>query len=40
MNKPGSIVVKMVGAASFLLAGYSLLISLPDLRRYIRISTV
>jgi hypothetical protein len=30
----------LVGAASFLLAGYVLLISLPDIRRYIRISTM
>jgi hypothetical protein len=40
VNKPGSIVVKLVGAAAFLLAGYVLLTSLPDLRRYIRISTM
>jgi len=32
--------VKLVGAVSFLLAGYVLLTSLPDLRRYIRISAM
>jgi hypothetical protein len=40
VNKPGSIVVKLVGAAAFLFAGYVLLTSLPDLRRYIKISTM
>lgn len=38
MNKPVSTITKVVGAASLLLAGYVLLTSLPDLRRYIRIS--
>jgi|HubBroStandDraft_6_1064221.scaffolds.fasta_scaffold402949_1 hypothetical protein len=40
VNKSGSIVVTLVGAAAFLFAGYVLLTSLPDLRRYIRISTM
>lgn len=35
-----STVVMVVGAASLLLAGYVLLSTLPDLRRYIRISTM
>jgi hypothetical protein len=38
MSKPASIVVRVVGVASFLLAGYVVLTSLPDLRRYIKIS--
>lgn len=38
MKRPGSIIATVVGAASFLLAGYVLLTSLPDLRRYIKIS--
>lgn len=40
MNKPDSIIVRVIGAASFLLAGYVLLKSLPDLKRYIKISTM
>jgi uncharacterized protein DUF6893 len=38
VKRPGSIIATVVGAASFLLAGYVLLTSLPDLRRYIKIS--
>jgi hypothetical protein len=35
-----STLVMVVGAASLLFAGYVFLTSLPDLRRYIRISTM
>ena len=38
MNRAASTVVMVMGAVSLLLAGYVLLTSLPDLRRYIRIS--
>jgi len=38
VNKTGSVIVKVVSAVSFLLAGYVFFSSLPDLRRYIKIS--
>lgn len=38
MNKPVSTITKVVGAASLVLAGYALLTSLSDIRRYIRIT--
>jgi len=38
VNRAASTVVMVMGAVSLLLAGYVLLTSLPDLRRYIRIS--
>jgi len=38
VNGPASTVVMVMGAVSLLLAGYVFLTSLPDLRRYIRIS--
>jgi uncharacterized protein DUF6893 len=37
-NSAASTIAKMVGAASLLFAGYVFFTSLPDLRRYIRIS--
>lgn len=40
MRKTASTITAIVGAATLLLAGYSLLAALPDLRRYIRISTM
>lgn len=38
MRKSASALVKVVGTASLLFAGYVILSALPDLRRYIRIS--
>jgi hypothetical protein len=38
VSKQASTIVKVVGAVSVLLAGYVVITSLPDLRRYIRIS--
>jgi hypothetical protein len=35
-----SVIVKVMGAASLLLAGYVFLTSIPELRRYIRMSTM
>jgi hypothetical protein len=35
-----SAITTVVGAATLLMAGYVLLAALPDLRRYIRISTM
>ncbi len=40
MKKAVNTITTVVGAASLLLAGYVLLTSIPDLRRYIRISTM
>jgi Family of unknown function (DUF6893) len=42
MSKTGSTVTltHVVAAAGLLLAGYAFLVSLPDLKRYIKISTM
>jgi len=40
MNKAILTIAKVTAAATVLLAGYALVASLPDLRRYIRISTM
>jgi hypothetical protein len=40
MNKAVSTIAKMAAAATLLLAGYAIVASLPDLRRYIKISTM
>jgi hypothetical protein len=40
MNKAISTIAKVAAAATLLLAGYALVVSLPDLRRYIKISTM
>jgi hypothetical protein len=40
MNKTASTIAKVVAGATLLLAGYVFLASLPDLRRYIKISTI
>ncbi len=40
MKKPILSIVNLVAAAGVLFAGYVFLASLPDLRRYIRISTM
>ena len=40
MKKTINTVTNVVGVTALLLAGYAFLKSLPDLRRYIRISTM
>jgi hypothetical protein len=40
MTKPLGTIAKVIGAASLLWAGYVLLAALPDLRRYIKISSM
>jgi hypothetical protein len=40
MAKALSVLTKVAGAATLAFAGYIILASLPDLRRYIRISTM
>ncbi len=40
MKKTLSTVTKVVGAATLILAGYILISSIPDVGRYIRISTM
>lgn len=40
MKKTVSAVTQVIGAAALLFFGYTVLASLPDLRRYIKISTM
>jgi hypothetical protein len=40
MNKAISTIANVVGAATLLLVGYAIVASLPDLRHYIRLSTM